>query len=175
MGAKNAPARERFWRFVEKTDGCWLWTGSLDTNGYGLLRDDAGKSTGAHRFSYRLHTGPIAPKEQVCHSCDVRRCVRPDHLWTGTARANTQDAIDKGRFPFAGLNPNWLKTRQRGEKHVRARLTEEQVRQIRHDYRPAACGPGTKPTSMRGLARTYGVSKAVIQQIVNGAIWCHVT
>lgn len=182
MGAKHAPLQERFWRYVEKTEGCWLWTGSVDTSGYGQIRDESGRLVRATKVSYVLHGGTIPDGQHLCHSCDVlwpdrtyRRCVRPDHLWPGSPRENTRDAIDKGRFPFGGNNPAWHAARPRGEAHQRAKLTEDIVRQIRREYRPAYGGPTTQSTSMRGLARKYGISKAVVQQIVAGRTWRHVT
>lgn len=181
MGAKHAPLSERFWRYVDKTDGCWLWTGSVDTSGYGHIKDEVGRLVRATHVSYALHSGVIPHGARLCHTCDVlwsdltyRRCVRPDHLWPGTDRENTQDCIAKNRFPFAANNPTWRQRRPRGESHVRAKLTEDIVRQIRLEYRPAYGGPTTQSTSMRGLARKYGVSKAVVQQIIHGQIWQHV-
>ncbi len=87
----------RFWALVARTspddDACWLWRGSLDdATGYGVY----GK-LGAHRVAWGLthswnHVGFF-----VCHRCDVRLCVRPSHLFLGTARHNNQDAKKKHR------------------------------------------------------------------------------
>jgi len=95
----------RLWSRVEKLpgDGCWLWRGGINTAGYGFLtlRDYQGGSRGfrAHRLAYTLTTGePIPEGLYLCHKCDNRRCVRPDHMFLGTARDNTWDAIAKGRL-----------------------------------------------------------------------------
>src|SRR5262245_2091017 len=66
-----------FWTHVQKTDGCWLWTGAVDKDGYGKCLT----AEKAHRFSWKLHYGPIADGLMVCHHCDTPPCVRPDHLF----------------------------------------------------------------------------------------------
>lgn len=91
--------------------GCWLWTGALAPNGYGVTRDIRGRQTTAHRVSYELFVGDVPEKKIVCHSCDNPRCVRPDHLWIGTQSDNLLDMYEKGRFPLA-TRPE----RQRDEK-----------------------------------------------------------
>lgn len=93
---------ERFWRRVQKTDSCWTWVGSLDGHGYGQIRASGPRDVTlmilrAHRYSYELHVGPIPEGLNVCHHCDNPRCVRPDHLFVGTARDNAIDMVRKGR------------------------------------------------------------------------------
>jgi hypothetical protein len=78
------------------SSGCWLWTGRLQAWGYGFFSYRG--ENAAHRAMYRLTTGkPIPRKMRVCHTCDVRRCVNPDHLWLGTQQQNIQDCAKKGR------------------------------------------------------------------------------
>ncbi len=94
----------RFWPYVSKSEqGCWLWTGVCNSKGYGRVINHDGafglpRNTGAHRFSWCLHFGLIPDGLLVCHKCDTPLCVRPDHLFLGTALDNTRDAISKGRF-----------------------------------------------------------------------------
>ncbi|MDO7847580.1 HNH endonuclease [Hymenobacter sp. M29] len=97
---KNQPLltpEQRFWGMVRKKEGCWEWTGYKNPKGYGYLMVKAGKPTGAHRFSYELHKGPIPKGLFVCHTCDNPVCSNPDHLFLGTVKDNTQDMVKKGR------------------------------------------------------------------------------
>ena len=89
------PAVDRFWSKVEKSDSCWLWTGSTSKK-YGQITVD-GKRIRAHRFSYTLQRGPIPSGLFVCHTCDVPHCVNPDHLFLGTNRDNLRDMTKKNR------------------------------------------------------------------------------
>lgn len=91
-----AVAEEKLMSQVTVGDGCWLWRGAVGSHGYGTIRIDGGNLL-THRLSYELFIGPIPAGLCVLHTCDVRRCVRPDHLWTGTQRDNVLDMIAKGR------------------------------------------------------------------------------
>lgn len=79
---------ERFWSKVEKTDGCWLWTGALNGGGYG--RFNVGRRLYAHRAAYLMFVGPIPDGLQIDHLCRVRHCVNPDHLEPVTHAENVR-------------------------------------------------------------------------------------
>lgn len=87
---------KRFWSKVNKTETCWEWTGSIRPNGYGQFYYN-GEVWYAHRFAAMLTNGRFYSGCYVCHSCDNKRCVRPDHLFIGSAKINTQDMISKNR------------------------------------------------------------------------------
>jgi len=90
---------ERFWKFVNKTSGCWLWTGSVDPNGYGRISQGSrGKRPlHPHRLSWEIHRGVIPDGQCVLHKCDNPPRVRPDHLFLGTMKDNTHDMMQKQR------------------------------------------------------------------------------
>ncbi len=150
----------RFWSKVEKTDTCWFWRGCLSVHGYGRFAMGKG-SVAAHRYSYQLAFGKIPKGEGyhgtcVCHTCDVRNCVNPTHLWLGSNADNSTDKISKGRDVVL-----------RGEASGTARLKEADVLEIRRLY---AIGGFTQ----KELGERFGVSEAGAQKIIARKIWRHI-
>jgi hypothetical protein len=94
--AKVQDVAARFWSKVDKSGDCWLFK-TVGTDGYAKFWHK-GTSTHASRTAYELTYGPIPDGMVVCHHCDNPRCVRPEHLFLGTPKDNTQDMIRKGRF-----------------------------------------------------------------------------
>lgn len=86
------------------------------------------------------------------HTCDNTECIEPTHLIWGTQVENMQDMVERGRANHA-----------RGERHGKAKLTAQQVQEIRD--RAAVGGPGTKAA----LSREYGVCDGYISQLCKGA------
>jgi HNH endonuclease len=99
MDIESAKERLLAKRLIDEA-GCWIWTGYRNLLGYGEITI-RGKGWRTHRLSHVLFVGPIAPKLQVCHTCDVPSCFNPQHLWLGTAQENRLDAVKKGRDPRA--------------------------------------------------------------------------
>jgi hypothetical protein len=159
---------ERFWEKVNKTDSCWLWIGAKcgkdkHGNGYGTFSIDSdGTMQMTHRYSYELHFGPIPEGIKVLHSCDVKLCVRPDHLFLGTQKQNIDDMRAKKRQAPPEL------TRHLGESHGQAKLTDKQIREIRFRYASLQ-----RPTQ-KELAVEYGVSSGLISHIITRRNWTHV-
>lgn len=145
----------RFWSKVEKTDGCWLWTGSVNDCGYGTIRIN-GKTKKAHRVVYELTHGEIPNGLVICHHCDKPACVRPDHLFAGTMADNMADMRMKGR-----AHPP---TPVRGEKNNFAKLTCETADNIQREYAQGGI-------SYRKLAERYGVSTYAVYAIIKGINW----
>lgn len=144
-------AAERFERKVERIpfSGCWIWIGAARPLGYGSFYL-GGVVSEAHRASWRLYRGDIQAGQYVCHSCDVRLCVNPSHLFLGTPSDNQQDMISKGR-DRAGHLRRRLKI---------AKLTADQVSEIR-----------ASTLSFRKLAKVYSVSAGCIQHAKQGRTW----
>jgi hypothetical protein len=92
----NEKQLQRFESKIEKTDSCWLWAGTVLANGYGQFWINDGQAL-AHRTAYEVYIGEIPDGLLVCHSCDVRNCVNPAHLWVGTQSDNRNDMYSKGR------------------------------------------------------------------------------
>ena len=81
-------------------NGCLIWMGPVDQNGYGAMKFENGPKRvtfRAHRAAYEMAYGPIPEGMFVCHSCDVPLCCNHEHLFLGDARANNDDMAQKGR------------------------------------------------------------------------------
>lgn len=145
--------KERFFRYVKQTDGCWEWLSYVDPNGYGRLNYN-GKPMLASRISYLLHFGEIPAGMAVCHKCDKPSCTNPDHLFLGTQADNVADMHAKGRDRKRGL---------KGSLHHQAKLNDQAVREIRANSDSDAV-----------IAKRYGVSSPTIHAIRVGKTWRHV-
>ncbi len=87
----------RFWAKVDTSGNCWIWIGSKDAAGYGFFYFQE-KNQRAHRAVYFGLGRKLSNGQKVLHSCDNPSCVRPDHLFAGTAFDNMKDAAAKGRL-----------------------------------------------------------------------------
>lgn len=147
------PPEVRFAMQIKKQEnGCWIWTGGTDQDGYGGFRAEAAGQMHqrAHRWSWSFHNKqPIPRGGMICHTCDTPRCVNPAHLFLGDALINMRDKITKGRARVA-----------QGEQAGRAILTAEQAREILADPRPYAA-----------IAADYNVSPGAIGSIKQRVSW----
>lgn len=113
-------------------NGCWVWTGRTDENGYGRV---GSRAECVHRLAYQAVYGEFAPELFVCHECDNPPCVNPSHLFLGTATDNNRDRHTKGRSKNLFASDETHPARRRaGEQHWHARLSADDVRRIRAEH-----------------------------------------
>jgi hypothetical protein len=161
---RHIPIHLRFWENVERSDGCWVWKLCKSRFGYGLVRiggshgDGRRRMSAAHRVAWMLTAGPIPPKLCVLHRCDNPPCVRPDHLFLGTQRDNTQDMIRKGRLVLARRNP------LRGEQCPWTKLCRSQVTWIRRL---------SSQLSQDDIAWLAKIHQTHVSGILSGRAWRH--
>ncbi len=163
-----------FWSKVERVSGCWMWRSGKTSTGYGNW-NHRGRSMKAHRVAYLLTKGNIPKGEGyhgtcVCHRCDVRLCVNPDHLWLGTQADNNMDRAEKGRgnaprgdMHHARKCPERL---ARGERSGNTTLSERDVHAIRS---MAIEGIGSSEIAARFHIRRWSV-----WAIVKRKTWGHI-
>lgn len=151
--------KEYLYKNFEKNSvtGCWNWTGTIfQVSGYGAFKCLAMRKNhmNASRASWIIHNGPISSRKiMVCHTCDNRKCVNPDHLFLGSSSDNMIDASKKGRI-------------NHGEDRPQSKLTDATVaeaRRLRQDG-----------ISWRNLAANYGVTLHCMISAITGKTWAHV-
>lgn len=140
---------------VDDKTGCWIWEPLANKgNEYGHLTigtrtGQTRKTISAHRYSYSLFVGEIPNGMFVCHKCDDKRCVNPDHLFIGTRQDNVDDRERKKR------NNHVV-----GEKVGNSKLKVKDVLYIRRSNE-----------TDRSLAKKFGVSHTTIGRARNGTYW----
>lgn len=158
-GEPIVPIEERLYSHIKinEISGCWEWQGSTRA-GYGRLtigsrKDGTRRIVMAHRLSYELNYGEIPENMEICHKCDNRCCINPEHLFVGTHQDNMDDRERKGRnvVPY-------------GENNGMHKLTSEDVEKARLERMHLM-------TTYQALADKYGVSKKTIMNAIKGKTW----
>ena len=129
----------------EPNTGCWLWLRGINSDGYPLVKIE-GKSYRVNRLIWELFKGPISADTHVCHRCDVRLCINPDHLFLGSPKDNYDDMVAKGRK--AKFDYGFAKLSLSDAENIR-RLKREGQR-------------------INAIAKQYGVSHSIVSMIVSG-------
>ena len=147
---------DRFFNKVDKRkdEECWEWTGAKFNTGYGMvaLKKGRRKTHAAHRISWIIQNKePIPTGLIICHTCDNRLCVNPNHLYAGTHLQNNLDTIRRGRT-----------NRKLGEECSWAKISEKDARYILESTEKQA-----------DLAQKFGVDPSTICQIKSGKRWKH--
>ena len=133
-------------------NGCIIWTGKLDKDGYGSRGSRYGERR-AHRHAYHLKHGPIPKGSVVRHTCDNPKCCNPDHLILGSHVDNIQDKVIRDR-------------QAKGARIARAKLTEEMVLEIRRLH-----ASGVKQME---IANMFPVTQSSVSLIVLRKQWTHI-
>jgi hypothetical protein len=151
----RTPAVDRFQASLGEAtaNGCIPWTGERDKDGYGRLFNGTG-NVRAHRFAYELANGPIPHGMCVCHRCDNPPCVNHEHLFLGTNADNMADRDEKRRT-------------HQGSKHHFARLTEQDVIEIRRRF-------DADGVSKTQLAKDFGVRIGTVAFIIKRKTWSRI-
>ncbi len=139
----------------DPSTGCWLWTKSVRSSGYGQVNWRGVRSAAAHRVAWELYCSKVPEGLWVLHKCDVRLCCNPSHLYLGTVVENSADMVARGRQ---------ARNRLPGERHPMAKLTAAQVAEIRRLY-------ATGAFTQKRLGERFGVKQANVSLIVRGAHW----
>lgn len=138
------------------TGGCWVWTGSRTTAGYGNINIGDHQTRYVHRLTWELSHGPIPHGMRVLHRCDLPSCVNPAHLFLGTAKDNSVDMMSKGRGRAQFRHSN---------NNLRAKLTDALVAELRTVYYGSNL-------SMRAIGDSYGLSKGTVEYAISRG-WKH--
>jgi len=154
MPNHNANTKQTLWdRCSKKENGCWEYS-PINKDGYGRMWYKC-KVQPAHRLAYEFtNTTKISKNLKVCHSCDNRCCINPDHLFLGTQKDNLDDMVKKNR------------DKRVGSQNGSSKLTETDIPIIRQLRKTGLL--------MREIAVKFNVSSDTIRLIIAKKTWKHV-
>lgn len=145
---------------ADPNSGCWLWTGAIGKDGYGLAIIQ-GRLRRAHRLAYEASKGVLG-RSMACHKCDVRACINPDHLYAGNATTNACDMVSRGRIRS-----------RRGEANANCKLTADAVAEIKSVLRNSPFDENGRRQRgvIKALSSRYRVNRSLIHKIATGEVW----
>jgi hypothetical protein len=138
--------------FVERTDYCWNWTGTINKFGYGIITHKYYLYF-VHRLAYVKHFGSVPENMFVLHKCDNRKCINPEHLFIGTNRDNVDDMLNKERQP-------------RGETKHNSILLERDILLIRKMKQEGE--------TLKDISKYFNVSEGAIYDVIARRTWKHI-
>lgn len=160
MLRKRVDPVKRFWAKVDirSADECWEWQGPISSCGYGNFSVGGKLSPDyrqwpAHRYAWTITYGAVPAELNVCHKCDNRRCVNPNHLFLGTDVDNMNDKVAKGR-------------QAKGDSSGLSKLLERDIATVIEMYNGGML--------QREIGENFGVSQAVVSSVIRGHTWKHV-
>ena len=152
-------------RFFSKVSidprGCWEWTAST-RSGYGAFKLSH-RIISAHRLSYRIFYGEDAGQMLVCHKCDNKRCINPEHLFLGTYSDNLKDSYDKGIRPIQDLE-----SFKKGHIPAHRLLTDSDALKVKNTI----LNRGAK--TLRQISEEIGVPYQTIRDISSGRSYINI-
>lgn len=174
------PFLDRFWSHIQQCGHedvcpycCWPWLSTKDKDGYGRFavtyQGHKINVVATHVLYEVWHGRRLSPGLFICHHCDTPSCMNPLHIWPGTLNDNRQDCVRKGRTAkglAAGVHTK-PEAFPRGEKHHKAKLTAQQVLEIRADYAKGFI-------TIHRLSEHYDVSGTAIKNILYRKTWIHI-
>lgn len=129
--------------------GCWLWAGTTNAFGYGVIETYSGGvriRRRAHVISYENFVGPIADRAIIRHTCDTPACCQPKHLLPGTRSDNSRDKVERDR---------------QSRKLDRGQVIR--MRELRE-----------KGVSVKELAKLFDVSNPAVEAVIYRRNWKHI-
>lgn len=160
----NGRSLDRFWARVNKTDSCWLWTGST-VRGYGVFTAPGHESSRAHRVAYEHFVGEIPAGHCVCHRCDTPACVNPEHLFAATQLDNIADRHAKGRTSKGASHSEKLRAKPRPRRHAPYKLTEVDIREM-FELRKGGM-------VLSEIAARFNCAPTMVSAVMRRKVWAH--
>jgi len=151
---------------VDMSGECWIWAGTM-TNGYGQANHPSvrtamgckGTSVMAHRLSYAIAHGSVDGEAHLCHTCDNKACVNPDHLFSGTRQENSDDFMQKLMF----CNPHYAQHVAYAAESFQKKaphLSERLVHIAAEIFSPGSKGPSIIYKTSGGNDRRMTIAKS---------------
>lgn len=149
---------------INKKNQCWEFNGILDKIGYGKCNISLTKNKKFylfHRYVFYIYNGEFDAGLKICHKCDNPRCCNPRHLFSGTQKDNSQDALNKGRLKFQ-TSPLFY----RGENNKTSKYKDNEVILIKYLHKN-----GFRNSI---ISKIMKINKHFISKVISGKTWNHI-